>query len=60
MIDSELEKAIAFSGRNIEEFTVAEFEKDFDALFSRVEKGETFIIVHPDGYKVYITPVSHD
>ncbi len=60
MIDKELEKAMAFSGCEIEEFTVAEFEKDFDALFSRVQEGETFIIVHPDGYKVYITPLDHD
>ena len=60
MIGEELVKATTFSGYKIEEFTVAEFEKDFDALFSRVEKGETFIIVHPDGYKVYITPLDHD
>jgi len=43
-----------------EEYTVDEFQDNFDELFARVEAGETFIIRHPDGYKVYITPLSDD
>lgn len=38
------------------EFSVEEFEEHFDELFARVENGETFAIVRPDGNKVYITP----
>ena len=39
------------------EFSVEEFEKRFDELFERVEDGETFVIVRPDGKKVYILPM---
>ena len=44
----------------MEEYTVEEFEDNFDELFARVEAGETFIILHPDGHKVYITLLSDD
>jgi len=60
MIDKELEKAMKFAGVGLEEYTVDEFQDNFDELFARVEAGETFIICHPDGYKVYITPLSDD
>lgn len=40
----------------MEEYTVEEFENNFDELFERVENGETFAIVHPDGHKVFIMP----
>ena len=44
----------------IREFTVEEFENNFDELFARVEEGETFIIRHPDGQAVYIMPANND
>ena len=40
----------------MEEYTVEEFENNFDELFERVEGGETFAILHPDGQKVLIMP----
>lgn len=39
------------------EFSVEEFEERFDELFERVEDGETFVIVRPDGKKAYILPM---
>ena len=39
------------------EFSVQEFEDRFDELFERVENGETFVIVRPDGKKAYILPM---
>ena len=39
------------------EFTVEEFQRHFDDLFERVENGETFVIVRPDGKNVYILPM---
>ena len=39
------------------EFTVEEFQRHFDDLFERVENGETFVIVRPDGKKAYILPM---
>jgi len=39
------------------EFSVDEFQDRFDELFERVENGETFVIVHPDGQKAYILPM---
>ena len=42
----------------IETFTVEEFQERFDELFSRVENGESFFILHPDGFKVAITPLN--
>ena len=45
------------AARNVKtEFAVDEFEDNFDELFARVEAGETLTIVHPDGFKVYMTP----
>ena len=39
------------------EFSVEEFQDRFDELFERVENGETFVIVRPDGEKAYILPM---
>ena len=58
MIDEELPKAVEFAGTKFEEFSAQEFEDRFDELFARVEEGETFIIRHLDGQKVYITPLN--
>jgi hypothetical protein len=41
---------------DLESFTVEEFEAQFDELFERVQNGESFFIIHPDGFKVVITP----
>jgi antitoxin (DNA-binding transcriptional repressor) of toxin-antitoxin stability system len=40
----------------MEEYPVEEFQNNFDELFERVENGETFVIVHPEGQKVLIMP----
>ena len=41
---------------NKKEFTVEEFQEDFDPLFERVENGETFTII--DGpNRVLIMPI---
>jgi hypothetical protein len=32
----------------MEQFTVEEFQRDFDALFERVENGESFKIITED------------
>lgn len=40
-----------------QEFSVDEFQDRFDELFARVENGETFVIVRPDGEKAYILPM---
>ena len=58
MIDEELLKAVEFAGTKFEEFSAQEFQDRFDELFARVEKGETFIIRHPNCQKVYITPLN--
>lgn len=43
----------------MEEYTVEEFENNFDELFERVENGESFVIVRPsDGQKVLILPAA--
>ena len=42
----------------LESFTVEEFQERFDELFGRVENGESFFILHPDGFKVVITPLN--
>jgi antitoxin (DNA-binding transcriptional repressor) of toxin-antitoxin stability system len=39
----------------MEEFTVEQFQENFDALISRVENGESFII-DDDGKRVVIVP----
>lgn len=38
----------------LQSFTVKEFEKDFDVLIDRVEKGESFIIKSEQGNAVMI------
>ncbi len=43
----------------MESFTVEEFEKRFDELFERIEDGESFIIVHADGFKAVIEPIAN-
>lgn len=40
----------------MQEFTVSEFQNDFDNLFSRVERGESFIIRNTDGSRCVIMP----
>ena len=44
---------------DVESFTVEEFEERFDELFERVEDGESFIIVHEDGFKAVIEPIAN-
>jgi len=41
----------------MEQFTVDEFQRNFDALFERVEKGESFKIISEDGKAVVIVPI---
>lgn len=41
----------------MEQFTVDEFQRNFDALFERVEKGESFKITAEDGKAVVIVPI---
>jgi len=38
-------------------FSVQEFQDRFDELFERVENGETFVIVRPDGKEAYILTI---
>lgn len=38
------------------EFSVEDFEENFDELFERVENGETLTIIHTDGKKVLMMP----
>ena len=44
----------------MEQFTVDEFQRDFDALFERVENGESFKIIAEDGKAAIITRVIYD
>ena len=44
---------------DLESFTVEEFEERFDELFERIENGESFIIVHTDGFKAVIAPIAN-
>lgn len=39
---------------NLESFTVEEFQENFDALMSRVENGESFIITSDEGNAVIV------
>jgi|TARA_R110002020_G_scaffold348106_1_gene561769 antitoxin (DNA-binding transcriptional repressor) of toxin-antitoxin stability system len=41
----------------MEQFTVDEFQRNFDALFERVENGESFKITSEDGKAVVIVPI---
>jgi antitoxin (DNA-binding transcriptional repressor) of toxin-antitoxin stability system len=42
----------------MEQFTVDEFQRNFDALFERVESGESFKITSEDGKAVVIVPIA--
>ena len=44
------------SRSNMEVFTLEEWEKDFDALFKRVENGETIGVVREDGQAAVMMP----
>ena len=41
----------------MEQFTVEEFQRDFDTLFERVERGETFRITAENKKAVIIAPI---
>ncbi len=38
------------------EYSIKEFEDNFDELFARVEDGEILTIIHDDGQKVLMVP----
>ena len=40
------------------EFSVEEFEENFDELFDRVEDGETLTIVNQNGRRVFMLPIN--
>lgn len=40
--------------KNLQKFTVEEFQNDFDNLFSRVENGESFIITSEYGDAIIV------
>jgi hypothetical protein len=40
------------------DFTVVEFEENFDELFERVENGETLTIIGEDGHRVFMLPIN--
>ena len=42
----------------MEVFTLEEWEKDFDALFKRVEEGETIGVVREDGTAAVFMPAA--
>ena len=44
----------------MEQFTVEEFQRDFDALFERVENGESFKIIAEDRKAVIIPRAIYD
>ena len=44
----------------MEIYTVAEWEKNFDELFARVENGETIGIVNEDGNAAVMIPADDD
>ena len=44
------------SRSNMEVFTLEEWEKNFDELYTRVEKGETIGIVKEDGTAAVMMP----
>lgn len=41
--------------KDMEEFTVEEFQADFDNLWKRIEEGESFVILH-EGQKFVMAP----
>ena len=44
--------------KDIEFYTVEEFQKDWDAMIDRVENGETLGIINEDGLKAVMVPQS--
>ena len=40
----------------MEKITLEQLESDFDAIFERVERGESFHILTPDGRDVMMVP----
>ena len=40
----------------MEKITLEQLESDFDSIFDRVEKGESFHILTPDGKDVMMVP----
>jgi antitoxin (DNA-binding transcriptional repressor) of toxin-antitoxin stability system len=40
----------------MEKITLKQLESDFDSIFDRVEKGESFHILTPDGKDVMMVP----
>ena len=44
----------------MEVFTIEEWEKNFDELFSRVENGETIGIIKEDGQAAVMMPVDDE
>ena len=44
--------------KDIEFYTVEEFQNDWDAMIDRVESGETLGIVNEDGFKAVMVPQS--
>jgi antitoxin (DNA-binding transcriptional repressor) of toxin-antitoxin stability system len=40
------------------EFAIAEFEDNFDELFTRVENGEILTIIHDTGLRVLMVPAT--
>jgi antitoxin (DNA-binding transcriptional repressor) of toxin-antitoxin stability system len=44
----------------MEIFTIEEWEKDFDTLFSRVENGETIGVIREDGTAAVFVPADDE
>ena len=44
--------------KDIEFYTVEEFQNDWDAMIDRVESGETLGIINEDGFKAVMVPQS--
>ena len=44
--------------KDIEFYTVEEFQNDWDAMIDRVESGETLGIINEDGLKAVMVPQS--
>ena len=44
--------------KDIEFYTVEEFQNDWDAMIDRVENGETLGIINEDGLKAVMVPQS--
>ena len=60
MPDWEFFPQINKSNTKMEIYTVAEWEKNFDELFARVENGETIGIVNEDGNAAVMIPADDD